>query len=64
VAKQMVMDEFHLTLFVPRGLSTAEYDAIRQTLDDPHFHAELRRAIRQVIRRHPALSKIKVRLSQ
>jgi hypothetical protein len=58
------MEEFHLTVFAPRGLPQSEHDAIRQTLDDPRFHAQLCRAVRRVARRHPALSKAKVRLSR
>ena len=47
-----MMEEFHLTVFAPRGLPALEYDTMRQTLDDPHFHAELDRAVRG--RRPPA----------
>jgi hypothetical protein len=36
---------------------------MRQTLDEPRFLAQLRRAVRRVARRHPALDKTKVRLS-
>ncbi len=64
MAKRIMIEEYHLTVLAPRGLSTAEYEAMRQTLDDPHFHAQLRRVIRRVARRHPALSKVKVRLSR
>jgi hypothetical protein len=59
-----MMEAFHLTVFAPRGLPALEYDTMRQTLDDPHFHAERDRAVRGVVRRHPALSKTKVRLSR
>jgi hypothetical protein len=33
---------------------------MRQTLDDPHFPTELRRAVRRVVRRHPPLNKVKM----
>jgi len=53
-----------VTVYAPRGLPAQEYDAMRQTLDDRPFHDQLRRAVRRVARRHPALSKAKVRLSR
>jgi hypothetical protein len=64
VARWIVMEELHLTVHAPRGLPDQEHDAMRQALDDPRFHAQLRRAVRRVARRHPALSKAKVRLSR
>ena len=48
-------------LFVTGRL--AEF-ALRQTLDDPPLHARLRRAVRRVACRRPALSMVKVRLSR
>jgi hypothetical protein len=63
LAKRILMEEFHLTVLAPRGLPQAEYDAMRQTLDDPRFHAQLRRAVRRVARRHRTLGKAKVLLS-
>jgi hypothetical protein len=64
VAKRIVMEEFHLTVLAPRGLPAAEYNAMRQALDDPRFHAQLRRAMRGVVRRCPSVSKVKVRVSR
>ena len=64
MAKHILIEEFHLTAYAPRGLPAQEYDAMRQALDDPRFHARLHRAVRRVACRHPALSKAKVRLSR
>ena len=36
----IVMDEFHLTFFVPRGLSVAVYERIHQALTSAHFKTE------------------------
>jgi hypothetical protein len=52
VARRIVMEEFHLTVYAPRGLPAPAYDALRQALDDPPVHAARRRAVR----RHPAPS--------
>jgi hypothetical protein len=64
VAKRIVTEEFHLTVRAPHGLPQSEYDAIRQALDDPHFHNELRRAVRGVVRRQPSLAKVKVAVTR
>jgi hypothetical protein len=64
VAKHIRIEEFHLTVCAPRGLSAQAYDVMRQALDDLPFHARLRRAVRRFACRHPALSKAKVRLAR
>jgi hypothetical protein len=64
VARRILVEEFHLTVYAPRSLATGEYDALRQALDDPLFRARLRRAIRGVIRTHPALREAIVRPSR
>jgi hypothetical protein len=64
VAKHILIEEFRLAVYAPRGLPAQDYEAMRQALDDPLFHARLRRAVRRVAHRHPALSKAQVRLSR
>ncbi len=64
VAKGILVEEFHLSVYAPRGLRDADYDAIRQTLDDIRLHARLRRIVRKVFRRYPSLNKVRVRLSR
>ncbi len=64
MAKHIVMEEFHVTVSGPDGLPEHEYDAMRQTLDDPQFHAALRRAARAVVRRHPPLAKVTVKVTR
>jgi hypothetical protein len=64
VAKGILIEEFHLSVYAPRGLRDAEYDAIRQTLDDIRLHARLRRILQRVFRRYPSLNKARVRLSR
>jgi hypothetical protein len=62
--RRVVIEEFHLTVLVPRDLSDAESDAIRRTLADAAFEAQLLRAVRRVFRRHPSLNSTRVRLSR
>jgi hypothetical protein len=59
-----MIDEFHLTLYAPEGLSEPEYEAIRRALDEPELHAALARAARRVLRRSPPLKPVRVRLSR
>ena len=59
MAKAIVMDEFHLTIYAPRGLPESAYDLLRRALDDPLFRADLRRAIKEVFLRHPPLDTIR-----
>lgn len=62
--KVVLMDEFHLTLFAPRKLLRAAFDAIHQTLDDLDLHARMRRSIHRLFRRYPALQKVRIRVSR
>ena len=64
MAKRIPMEEFHLTLYAPGGLSEPEYEAIRRALDDPRLHTALARAARRVLRRSPPLRPVRVRPSR
>lgn len=62
--KLILVEQYHVSVYVPRDLPAAEDDAVRQTLDDPHFHAQLRRAVRGIVRRHAPLRKAKVTVTR
>ena len=64
MAKGMVLDEFHLTIFAPADLPEQKYQAIRETLDDRRFQGDLRRAVRAVTGQYPSMDKVKFRLSR
>ena len=64
MARQIVMEEFHLTMLAPRGLPEAEYRSIRRTLDGKRFRVRLASAARRVCRRFAGLRQISVRLSR
>jgi 2C-methyl-D-erythritol 2,4-cyclodiphosphate synthase len=64
MARFVVIEEFHVTVLVPRGLSNMEADAVRQTLTDALFEARLLGVIRRVFRAEATLHKAKVRLSR
>ena len=63
MATAIPMREFHLTIFAPRGLRAAEYDALRRTLDGAGLRAKLGRVVRGVLRR-PSLSKVRVTITR
>jgi hypothetical protein len=60
----IVMEEFHLTVYAPRGLLNAGRDAIQRTLNDATFQARLLRLVRRLFRRQAPLRKAKVRLTR
>jgi hypothetical protein len=55
MANGILIDEFHLSAFVPRGLPAAAEDAVRRTLDKRNFLANLRRVVRDVFSTLPIL---------
>ena len=64
MAKRLLMEEYHLTVFVPRGLREPQYRAIRRALDSRRFRTELGRAVRQAFRRYAALQQVRIQLSR
>ena len=64
MAKAILMDEIHLTVFAPRGLREEEYDAIRRILTDRCFRGDLRRTVGEVVRRYPVLRMIRVSVTR
>ena len=64
MAKTILIDEFHVALYVPRGLGDTECDAIRQTLDTSRFQGQLRHAIRVNIGRQRSLAQVRVTITR
>jgi hypothetical protein len=64
MAKSILVDELHLSVRAPAGFPEAEYVSIRRGLDSRRFWAELRRAVRSVFRRHPALARARLTISR
>ena len=55
--RKILMDEFHVSVTAPSGLSKTEYDAIHRTLTSRRFQKRLREGVGNVFRRHPSLRK-------
>jgi hypothetical protein len=64
MAKAILMDEIHVTLFAPRGLREEEYDVIHRTLTDRRFRRDLRRTVGEVVRRYPASQMVRVSVTR
>ena len=64
MAERVVIEQFHITVFVPRGLSPAACRAVRRTLAGVGFRDRLGRAVRAVVRRHRSLDRTSVALSR
>lgn len=64
MAKQMLFDEFHLTVYAAPRLPESEYAAIKKVLDGNRFQRDLACAVRAVLRRYPVLRRVRVRLSR
>jgi hypothetical protein len=61
---RLLLEQFHLDVYVPRGLPPAAAEAMRLTLKSVAFRGRLRRAVVAVVRRHRSLRRITIRLSR
>ena len=64
MAKAILMDEYHITVYALHGLALPDYDAICQVLDASRFKVALRRAVRTVLRQHLPWDKVRVTVTQ
>ena len=56
----ILLEEIHLTLSAPSRLTPEERDAAQRVLSGRRFMGDLRRAVREVIARIPALSRVRL----
>lgn len=61
---RVLLDAWHLQLFVASSEPDAAVDAARRTLDRRSFQRRLRRAVRRLLRRHPSLARLSVTLTR
>lgn len=61
--KLSLLDRYELTFLVPRDLPDSQARRAARLIDTPRFRRELTRAVRAVIRRHPELAAVRVRVS-
>lgn len=63
MADYVLLDEYHISIRVPKDLDDDACDAIRQILDSRTFRKALRRAVRQIVHTYPELTTVEVRIS-
>jgi len=64
MAKTQLIEEFHLSMRVPRALGEPECAAIRRTLGSRSFRRLLLRAVQALARRHRSLRQVRITLSR
>jgi hypothetical protein len=64
MAQHELIDETHLSLYVPRALTDREARAVRRTLNGAGFRARIYRAVRSVVRRFRSLDQVRLTLSR
>jgi hypothetical protein len=64
MARFVVFEEFRVTVLIDSRLRPTEYGAIRRTLDRSTFQAALRRGLRLVFGRYPALGKARIAIGR
>lgn len=62
--KTVIIDEIHLTIRVPTGLPDARAETVRLILLGTAFMTRLRRAVREVVRAFPNLTKARASLTR
>ena len=60
---KIMLDEFHLRLFVPHRLAPTESRAIRRVINSKRFHAGLVRTLRTFFGRYPSLTKVSIKVA-
>jgi hypothetical protein len=55
MADDLLLEQFHIDVFVPRQLPVRQCDAMRRTLARKRFRARLLRAIRTLFRKYRSL---------
>jgi hypothetical protein len=64
MTKAILVDQLHLIVLAPRGLSDTEYDAMSRTVDSLGFRRCLGRVVRALCRLYPALATARIKLSR
>ena len=64
MARNIVLDEIHLTVHMPRGNPAGVYNAALRTLKQRTFLTALRRAVGEIIQRYPSLARVRFTISR
>jgi hypothetical protein len=64
MAKMILFEEFHVSVFLPAALPKTAFASARRTLNGKRFQTRLRDAIADLFRRHLALKSVKFTISR
>lgn len=64
MAKTLLLEEFHVSFYVTRGLTDAEYRTARRALNARSFRDDLRRQLKSIVGASPALRNVTFGLSR
>ena len=64
MAKSLLLDEIHLSILIPSQLPMPDALAIRRTLKSIRFQSKLQRAIGDMLRQFPVLTKVRFTMSR
>ena len=63
MVKMILMEEFHVSVLTPPGVSKTALASMRRTLNRQRFQSRLRSALRKVFRQYPALKPARLSIS-
>ena len=64
MTRLVLIDQFHLNVYVPPTLAPQTERAIRRALDDRRLHAAVRCAVRRELAAYPALRPVRLTLTR
>lgn len=59
---KVLMDEFHLQVFVPKRLDSTEAQAVFRTLNSKRFRTALNQTVRDFFGRYRSLAKTEIKI--
>lgn len=62
--RRLLIEEFHVSLFIPRDLTAKEVGRIRRTLQSPSFSRKLRQAVVASTSGFTSLNALTVKISR
>ena len=64
MARQILFDELHVTVYMPKALGDRELSRIRRVLAKDSLRTCLRLAVRAFVLRHPELKPIRIAIAR
>lgn len=63
-ARRVLLEEFHLSILIPKEVSNFEARAMNRVLTSRRFQLRLRRSLEELLHLYPALTRTTVRVSR